>query len=127
MYKGDYGPASLLDPETYEWNPLDKDLKKLLDGGGYICPSARAREQQVTSESNKDTTGDVDVTNPQDGGLAEQGEEYNDDFVSGMPGTLTDQELEAFDFGSIKIKVGKVQAQVKVMALRVAQSCSAEL
>lgn len=119
-----------MDPETYEWNPLDKDLKKLLDGGEYICPSARAREQfgerQVTSESNKDTAGDVDVANPLDGGLAEEEEQYDDDFVSGMPGTLTDRELEAFDFDSIKIKVGGVQAQVKVMALRVAQFYSAK-
>lgn len=127
LYKGDYGPSCLLDPETYEWNPLDQDLKKLLDGGEYVCPSARAREQlgeqQVTSEANKDTAEDLDVVNLQGGELAEEEEEeYDDDFVSGMPGTLTDQELEAFDFGSVKIKVGKVQAQVKVMALCMAQS-----
>lgn len=119
MYKGDYGPSYLLDPETYGWNPLDKDLRGLLDGGTYVCPSARAREQlgeqQITGEANKDTTNDVDVANPQDKGISGD-EEYDGGFVSGMPGTLTNQQLEAFDIGSVKIKIGKVRAQAKVMA-----------
>lgn len=100
LYKGDYHPTYLLDPETYEWNALDKDLRKLLDESKYICPSERAREQsgekQLMSDTKKDIAKDVG------------------DFVSGMPGTLTDQQLEEFDIGSLKIKVLEVQAHAKV-------------
>lgn len=100
LYKGDYHPTYLLDPETYEWKALDKDLRKLLDESKYICPSERAREQsgekQLMSDTKKDIAKDVG------------------DFVSGMPGILTDQQLEEFDIGSLKIKVLEVQVHAKV-------------
>lgn len=140
MYKGEYHPSYLLDPETYEWNLLDKDMKKLLGESKYVCPSARAREQsgeqQLTGDTKNDTAKDVTVANPQHGEGTEKEdeneeddrddeEEYDHDFVSGMPGTLTGQQLEEFDIGNVKIKIGEVQAQAKVMACAV-PFCRAE-
>lgn len=130
LYKGDYHPSYLLDPETYEWNALDKDLRKLMDESKYICPSARAREQsgekRLMSDTKKDTAKDVDVVNPstekedenEEGKDAEDDdvdEDYDQGLLFGMPGTLTDQQLEEFDIGSIKIKVVEVQAHAKVI------------
>lgn len=118
LYKGQYGPSDLLDPETYDWNPLDQDLKKLLSESKYVCPSAtRAREQtgenKAMSETNEGVAKDMDGT---------EEEEHDEDespgfvFESKMPGILTVQQLKAFDIGNVKIKVGKVQAQAKVIA-----------
>lgn len=116
LYKGEYSPSYLLDPETHEWNLLDKELKKLLGESKYVCPSARAREKsgekQVTSEANKSAAKDVDVTNSQDGKRTEE----DNGFVSGMPGILTDQQLKEFDIGNVKIKLGEARGQAKVAA-----------
>jgi arginine-tRNA-protein transferase len=45
-YKGDYKPQHVLDPETYEWNPLDGELSTLLDKQSYVS-MARERGQST--------------------------------------------------------------------------------
>lgn len=117
-YKGEYNPSDLLDPETYEWNPLDQNLKKLLDESKYVSPSAnRTRQQpgdgQVATEADEDTTENVGVAD-------EEGEISKDEadsfiFDTKMPGLLTDQQLKAFDISNVKIKVAGVQARAKVV------------
>ncbi|KAF2131212.1 hypothetical protein P153DRAFT_365803 [Dothidotthia symphoricarpi CBS 119687] len=42
-YKGDYKPQHVLDPETYEWNPLEGELKELLDKKAYVSLSRERR------------------------------------------------------------------------------------
>lgn len=118
LYKGEYGPSELLDPETYEWNSLDEGLKKLLDESKYVCPSAiRA------GDGNKTTTEGIGITEGQD---KNQDEAQDEDelvdpdpgfiFETKMPGILTDHQLEVFDIGNVNIKLGNVQAQAKVIA-----------
>jgi arginine-tRNA-protein transferase len=43
-YKGEYKPSYLLDPETYEWNPLDGELRQLLDTKSYVSLSRERRQ-----------------------------------------------------------------------------------
>jgi arginyl-tRNA--protein-N-Asp/Glu arginylyltransferase len=38
-YKGEYKPQYVLDPETYDWNPLDGELRQLLDTKPYVSLS----------------------------------------------------------------------------------------
>ena len=38
-YKADYKPQYVLDPESLEWNPLDGDLRQLLDSKAYVSLS----------------------------------------------------------------------------------------
>lgn len=48
-YKGAYKPSYLLDPETYEWNLLDDELRSLLDRKPYVSLS-RERRNAAHSE-----------------------------------------------------------------------------
>ncbi|KAL8742596.1 MAG: hypothetical protein Q9190_004950 [Brigantiaea leucoxantha] len=43
-YKGKYRPSYLLDPETYDWNPFDKDYSTRLSSRKYV---SLARERQL--------------------------------------------------------------------------------
>lgn len=38
-YKSDYKPQYVLDPESLEWDPLDGDLRRLLDSKAYVSLS----------------------------------------------------------------------------------------
>jgi arginine-tRNA-protein transferase len=51
-YKGEYRPSYLLDPETYEWHPLDGELRQLLDKKPYVSLS---RERRLAGDSSKET------------------------------------------------------------------------
>ncbi|RPB13588.1 hypothetical protein P167DRAFT_534937 [Morchella conica CCBAS932] len=117
LYKMEYSPSDLLDPETYEWNPLNDDLKNLLNKSKYVCPSEiRARMQ----------SGDNVVVNDKAKGIEEPGEEEdetneeNDEvqdpgyvFKTKMPGLLTDRQLKEFDVGNVNIDVAGTRAQAK--------------
>ncbi|KAJ9623513.1 Arginyl-tRNA--protein transferase 1 [Taxawa tesnikishii (nom. ined.)] len=39
LYKGDYKPQYVLDPENYHWDPLDGELRTLLDRKKYVSLS----------------------------------------------------------------------------------------
>ncbi|KAH0614692.1 uncharacterized protein H6S33_000328 [Morchella sextelata] len=118
LYKMEYSPSDLLDPETYEWNPLNDDLKNLLNKSKYVCPSeVRARMQ----------SGDNVVTNDKAKGTEEPGEEEEDEtneenaevqdpgyvFKTKMPGLLTERQLKEFDVGNVNIDVAGTRAQAK--------------
>lgn len=119
LYKMEYSPSDLLDPETYEWNPLNDDLKNLLNKSKYVCPSEiRARMH----------SGDNVVVNDKAKGIEEPGEEENETneendevqdpgyvFKTKMPGLLTDRQLKEFDVGNVNIDVAGTRAQAKVM------------
>ncbi|KAI8934530.1 hypothetical protein NX059_008229 [Plenodomus lindquistii] len=42
-YKGDYKTQHVLDPETYEWHPLDAELRGLMDRKRYVSMSRERR------------------------------------------------------------------------------------
>lgn len=54
-YKGDYKPQFVLDPESYDWSPLDTELKSLLDSKKYVSLS-RERRNGKPYRSLDDTT-----------------------------------------------------------------------
>ncbi|KAF2263244.1 arginine-tRNA-protein transferase 1 [Lojkania enalia] len=53
-YKGEYKPSYILDPESYEWNPLDGEVRQLLDVKPYVSLARERRLKQTRSTS--DTT-----------------------------------------------------------------------
>jgi arginine-tRNA-protein transferase len=38
-YKGDYMPQYMLDPDSYNWDPLDDEMKKKLDSRKFVSLS----------------------------------------------------------------------------------------
>ncbi|KAF1951026.1 arginine-tRNA-protein transferase 1 [Byssothecium circinans] len=55
-YKGEYRPQYVLDPESLEWNPLEGELRALLDRKRYV---SLARERRRGNVDGKDTLGTV--------------------------------------------------------------------
>lgn len=54
-YKGDYSPQYMLDPDTYQWDLLDANLKKKLDKRKFVSLS-RERSGQIPNQSNEKAT-----------------------------------------------------------------------
>lgn len=55
-YKGEYKPQYILDPESFEWNPLEGELRPLLDKKRYVSLSReRRRQAAISSISSKNT------------------------------------------------------------------------
>lgn len=114
-YKGDYHPQFVLDPESYEWNMLDDELRKSLDANKYVSPSRRRKRQQTQArDAGGDTpmrdTGpgdDYDGKHPDSPVLAVSDV---DDGLSlmelGMPGVMKPEELvEQVNLDKVKIAV----------------------
>lgn len=122
-YKGDYKPQHVLDPETYEWNPLDHELRGLLDQKKYVSLSRERNKKHGTIpvESSGADAQDADslpvkletadlkmeytLSSPKDAADAEMS------LLSlGMPGIPKADELEReIDLGNMQIfiKQGK--------------------
>jgi hypothetical protein len=112
-YKGEYKPSYLLDPETYEWNPLDGELRQLLDAQAYVSPSRerrkRAREDGTSSvESAQDGHGDPEEyplpSAPEAGDAVKNGMSL---FDLKVPGLMTVEEIEekvALDEQPLKVR-----------------------
>jgi arginine-tRNA-protein transferase len=54
-YKGDYSPQYMLDPDSYQWDPLDAELKKKLDERKFVSLS-RERKGEASTQSNDGAT-----------------------------------------------------------------------
>ncbi|KAJ5495996.1 hypothetical protein N7539_001112 [Penicillium diatomitis] len=81
-YKGNFRPQYILDPESYEWNPLDGELSKKLDAQTYVSLSRERTPQQA--RPFPDISSDVDETE-----LSL--------FDINMPGVLTLEEVKALN------------------------------
>jgi arginine-tRNA-protein transferase len=105
-YKGEYKPQYVLDPETYEWNPLDGELRQLLDTKSYISFSRerRGKEGQIDPKTIEEGTS-KSRTEPEraDGDeyplptAAEGGKAVNNGmslFDLKVPGLMTVEEIE---------------------------------
>lgn len=130
-YKGDYKPQYVLDPETYEWNPLEGELRALLDKKAYVSLSRerKALQERAVLSSNEDakegednaaekqTAGSVlpDVPFPTalEGGNAVQNGTSLFDLK--VPGLMTPEEIEEqLDLGSMPICFGRKTAEAQV-------------
>jgi arginine-tRNA-protein transferase len=123
-YKGDYSPQHVLDPESYEWNPLDGELRALLDKKSYV---SLARERR--REARALTPGGVKVGGSESAdedkldehpfpSAAEAGEAVSNGtslFDLKVPGLMTVEEIEEqLDLGTMPIKLGGRMAEAQV-------------
>lgn len=123
-YKGDYKPQHVLDPESYEWNPLEGELKSLLDKKTYVSLSReRARKDLVASQETDDSsaqTSDSDLADFLLPKAAEAGDAVRDGmslFDLKIPGLMTVDEIEStLDLGSTPIRVRGRLAEAQVSA-----------
>jgi hypothetical protein len=96
-YKGDYKPQYVLDPETYEWNPLEGEVRELMAQQKYVSLS-RERNHQKGEEGIPyllDTPVEV-AANPEDL------------FQWNMPGMMSAADVEAkVDLDKMRIHISK--------------------
>ncbi|XPS95143.1 Arginyltransferase [Ascochyta lentis] len=113
-YKGDYKPQYVLDPESYHWNPLDGELKGLLDNKRYVSLSRERQktgsmasvkdEGDDTPQFDKDNLSDYPLPHAAEAGDAVQGGMSLFDLK--VPGVMTEDEMErTLDLGSTPIRV----------------------
>ncbi|PSN61196.1 arginine-tRNA-protein transferase 1 [Corynespora cassiicola Philippines] len=126
-YKGEYRPQHVLDPETYEWNPLDGELRRLLDKKPYV---SLARERRLKAKAPPPPAADDDDDDD------DQADNYSDyphptaagggDVVSDgtslfdlrVPGLMTTEEIEEqLELGRQGIKVRGVPTPVEARRL----------
>lgn len=109
QYKGDFSPQTILDPESYTWDPLDKDMKNKLEKQKYVSLS---RERSTATSGL--LSADTEAAAPADTVMDEADEE--DDavvvdpkiplFSRSMPGVMTrDAILTDVDLDQIKLKL----------------------
>ncbi|CAL3972546.1 unnamed protein product [Diplocarpon coronariae] len=124
-YKGDYTPQHLLDPESYEWNILDTELKQKLDKTKYISLS---RERSGLAADFSRQSGTPQTTDTViDSDIAKDDVDFDEDpplldldtplFTRAMPGILTKTRLlNQVDLDSIKISVRGIEAEASHLA-----------
>lgn len=123
-YKGDYSPQHVLDPETYEWNPLDGELQSLLDKKSYVSLSRERKRKEAKSASSG--SGDEAMIAEDEDDLSEYAlptaKEGGDAVSNGMslfdlrvPGLMTPEDIEdQLDLGTVPVKVGARVVEAKV-------------
>ena len=104
-YKGDYKTQQILDPESYDWNPLDDKMKRLLDLNSYISMSQRNNVNEVTmGEETMDYARREIFSIPSK--AAEAVSEGLSLFKIAMPGVLTADDVRTqIDLNSIKVEI----------------------
>lgn len=130
-YKGDYKPQYVLDPETYEWNPLDGQVKDLLDKKSYVSLSREKRARDIAnlpatvqdgqSESIEDGSPPSDLsdfplpTAKQGGKAVQDGMSL---FELKVPGLMTPEEIEEqLNLDSTPIRVRGRMAKARVSCI----------
>jgi arginyl-tRNA---protein transferase len=119
-YKGDYSPQFILDPESYEWDPLNDGLKKMLDVKRYLSLSRERSEGRSADPESSIEPSEVAIDI--DPSLDDEGEFDDDDspvpnpdlplFARAMPGILSrDQLLSDIDLDHIKLRVRDAEAE----------------
>lgn len=128
-YKGDYKVQHVLDPETYEWSPLDDELRALLDTKPYVSLSRerrnRAAKASSVSEDASKEGADADDASLPDYPLS-TASEAGDAVSAGMslfdlkvPGLMTPEEIEEqLDLGTMPIRVRNRMAEAQVRQIQ---------
>jgi len=106
-YKGDYKPQYILDLEKHQWDPLDEDMRKLLDRRRYasrskhLAPTAGDAEDE--DEQSETAEGHAYRTTVE---AAESYENGGSVFDLHVPGIMTvDQVRRHVKLDDIRIKV----------------------
>ncbi|KAL0940745.1 arginine-trna-protein transferase 1 [Colletotrichum truncatum] len=106
-YKMDYTPQYILDPETLEWDPMDKRVMKLLDQKSYLSLSKEGKETSLDQVQIRD--GVQSAT--KDEAAVESGDVNEDDkstflFDTGMPGVMTLEEVRTLiEMDHLKLRI----------------------
>ncbi|KAF2005121.1 arginine-tRNA-protein transferase 1 [Amniculicola lignicola CBS 123094] len=110
-YKGEYQPSYILDSESYEWNLINGDLRKLLDSKRYVSMARERRLKETRStdvlpNTTKDVTDDYSdyplPTAAEGGEAVKRGMSL---FDLKIPGLMTVDEIEEeIDLGQVAIK-----------------------
>ncbi|KAK0674682.1 putative Arginyl-tRNA--protein transferase [Cercophora samala] len=127
-YKTDYRPQYVLDPETLQWDPLDKEMLALYDKQHYVSLSReRKRQQQMKNSDGAVDNGSDEEGNCNTGNKKEQEtdalnalyrkiqgqpkalEDEDDEeegflLTSDMPGIPSLAEMEEVDMGALLLK-----------------------
>lgn len=99
-YKGEYRPQHVLDPESYDWSPLDGELRVLLDKKRYVSLSRERRRAITSPVGEAESTVEVEQDDYSDYPLP-TASEGGDAVAAGMslfdlkvPGIMTAEEVE---------------------------------
>lgn len=114
-YKIDYSPQYVLDPETLEWDHLDKEALAIFDKKHYVSLS-RERAGLVDHEGDQEKKvnghlkdGDLvaDDAASQDNNTGIDSEEEGESFLlnSDMPGIPSLEEMEAVDMDTLLLRL----------------------
>lgn len=135
-YKGDYSPQYVLDPESYEWNPLEGELRSLLDKRSYVSLSRHRRlkealskesdaTEKITTSTDVDDLSDYPLSAADQGGAAvTKGMSL---FDLKVPGLMTADEIEEeLDLGTVPIQFGRQLARAQVSSMDKFSSFSAD-
>ncbi|KAK8428124.1 arginine-tRNA-protein transferase [Phyllosticta citricarpa] len=98
-YKGDYRPQFVLDPETCQWDPLEGELRELLDKKNYVSLSKeRSRKEDQPVDIGGDTPMREDGSDDSSPGSPASAFKAVDEGMSvlelGVPGVLNARELQ---------------------------------
>ncbi|KAI9804777.1 MAG: hypothetical protein M1825_001145 [Sarcosagium campestre] len=110
-----------MDPETYDWYPLDDDFRRRLDTEKYVSPSSELScgiQTEPPSEDHNSAASRRSAAKANPGSHDEQAKDDEDDetdidgqfltlFDADMPGALTLEEVKnAIDLSEIRILAG---------------------
>ncbi|KAK3315021.1 arginine-tRNA-protein transferase [Apodospora peruviana] len=106
-YKIDYSPQYVLDPETLEWDLLDKDALAIFDQKHYVSLSRERRglANWETAEQNGDS---IPIDHQSGDGEAKpsDSDDENEVFLlnSDMPGIASLEQMEAVDMDGLVLR-----------------------
>ena len=117
-YKGDYKPQYVLDPETYEWNALDGELRQLLDQKKYVSLS---REHKSSSPGTENGDQDSEYPFP----LPKEAADTGMSLLSlGMPGVPNAAELKKqVDLDDMQLLIGSDRGRKRIANASVSTAC----
>ena len=121
-YKGAYSPQYVLDPQSYDWDPLDEEMRKKWDEKKYFSLSYERATSSNVERGPPPTDGAAATTNVDAAEAPEDGENSRQIisdlgyeiplFARSMPGILTkEQILREVDLDHIKIRLGTIEAE----------------
>ena len=124
-YKGDYTPQYIMDPDTYNWDLLDDELKKMMDDKSFVSLSRERAKTNYPLLAENGTSTEAESSNemtdtPEDSDDTDDtdtGEEDSDQdppvpnpnaqlWERAMPGISTKNQLETdIDLDQIKLQI----------------------
>ncbi|KAK4162236.1 putative Arginyl-tRNA--protein transferase [Cladorrhinum sp. PSN259] len=108
-YKIDYKPQYVLDPETLQWDLVDKEVLGLFDKYPYVCLSRERKKKELGDSGDGQHQGpdqarkEGDETDDEDDSSA-RSEDESFLLTSDMPGILSLDEMEEVDMSMLQLR-----------------------